>query len=154
YVAFSVWAFLGDNLNVHSLSAQIRAQAYEIGFHKVGIARAEPLVDEGFRLFEWLAAGYHGDMAWMERWAEKRIDPQALLPNAESVIVVALNYFTPHEHEPDVETGKISRYAWGDDYHDVIKEKLYKLVEMIKLEAPGANAKVCVDTAPIMDKAW
>jgi epoxyqueuosine reductase len=136
---------------VDSLSDKIKSHALELGFHKVGIARAVPLAAEGARLFQWLDAGYHGEMAWMERWREKRVDPSELLPDAKSVIAVALNYFTPHEHIKD---GKISRYAWGDDYHDILKEKLYELAAFIKTELPEASTKVCVDTAPMMDKVW
>jgi epoxyqueuosine reductase len=139
---------------VQSFSERIKAHALNLGFHKVGIARVEPLTDAGAKLFQWLKAGYHGQMAWMERWAEKRVDPQQILPNAKSMVVVALNYFTPHEHASEPKNGKISRYAWGDDYHDVIKEKLYKLVELIELEKPETAAKICVDTAPVMDKVW
>ena len=135
-----------------TLSEQIKTWALEVGFDKVGIARAERLEKEGAHLFQWLDAGYHGEMAWMERWRDQRVDPGELLPNAKSVVAVALNYFTPHRH--DDRPGKISRYAWGDDYHDVVKEKLYQLLERIKHAAPDANGKVCIDTAPIMDKAW
>ena len=136
------------------LSEKIRSYARDVGFDKVGIVRAEPLNDEGSRLNEWLSAGYHGQMAWMERWREKRVNPAELLPNAKSIVAVALNYFTPHKHSNDQNAGKISRYAWGDDYHDVLKEKLYRLFESIKAEAPSVNGKVCVDTAPMMDKVW
>lgn len=158
---------------MESFSEKIKRRASEIGFHKVGLARAEALSEEGERLSQWLAGGYHGEMAWMQRWAEKRTDPSLILANAKSVIVVALNYFTPHEHsigrsprvsegevhnppltDPAPPFGKISRYAWGDDYHDVVKEKLYQLLDFIKAELPDVAAKVCVDTAPIMDKAW
>src|SRR5688500_1173019 len=93
-------------------------------------------------------------MAWMEREPEKRSDPRILFPPAQSVIVVGLNYFTPHEHENDPAKGKISRYAWGDDYHDVLKEKLHLLLDWIKEQDAASEGKVCVDTAPIMDKAW
>jgi epoxyqueuosine reductase len=93
-------------------------------------------------------------MAWMERWKEKRVDPFQLLPRARSVVAVALNYFTPNAHVENEDRGKISRYAWGDDYHDVLKEKLYELLSLIKTELPFANGKVCVDTAPMMDKVW
>jgi len=137
-----------------SVSDKIKSHALELGFDKVGIAHAEPLEVEGARLFEWLNAGYHGEMAWMERWKEKRVDPSELLPGAKSVIAVALNYFTPHRHIEDKTRGKISRYAWGDDYHDVLKVKLFKLAGFIQAEIPGVNTKVCVDTAPMMDKAW
>ena len=142
------------NSYVQTLSDSIRSKALEIGFHKVGIARAEPLADEGEHLFEWLSRGYHGEMSWMQRWAEKRVDPSEILPGARSIVVVALNYFTPHEHNEEPGTGKISRYAWGDDYHDVVKEKLYQLLDWIKSERPAITARVCVDTAPVMDKAW
>jgi epoxyqueuosine reductase len=143
---------VADNDCVASLSEQIKEWALEIGFSKVGIARAQRLDLEGERLFRWLDAGNHGAMAWMERWRDKRVDPNELLPNAKSVVAVALNYFTPHYHASA--GGKISRYAWGDDYHDVLKEKLYELLARISQEIPDVNGKVCVDTAPMMDKAW
>jgi epoxyqueuosine reductase len=141
-------------LAVVSLSQKIKQKALEIGFHKVGIVRAEPLEKERERLEEWLAQNFHGEMRWMEREPEKRADPQILFPGAKSVVVVALNYFTPHEHEQDEAKGKISRYAWGDDYHDVLKEKLRDLFAFIKLLDETADGKICVDTAPMMDKAW
>jgi epoxyqueuosine reductase len=143
-----------DNFIVQSLSDKIKARAREIGFHKVGIARAERLADEGSHLFEWLRTGYHGEMEWMERWADKRADPTLLLENARSVIAVAMNYFTPHEHASDMSKGKISRYAWGDDYHDVLKEKLFELSSWLEQEIPGVQTKAYVDTAPVMDKVW
>lgn len=139
---------------VISLTQKIKQKAFEIGFHKVGIVRAEPLDKEREHLLEWLARNFHGEMRWMEREPEKRADPQILFPGAESVIVVALNYFTPHEHESDETKGKISRYAWGDDYHDVLKEKLRELLTFIKSLDGNVDGKICVDTAPIMDKAW
>ena len=112
------------NFPVVSFTEQIKRQALEIGFHKVGIVRAEPLREEGARLKEWLARNYHGAMAWLEREPEERADPRLLFPAAKSIVVVALNYYTPHEHEETDAKGKISRYAWGDDYHDVLKENL------------------------------
>jgi epoxyqueuosine reductase len=139
---------------VVSFTEQIKRKAIEIGFHKIGIVRAEPLEAEGERLKEWLAENYHGEMAWLEREPEKRADPALLFPGAKSVIVVALNYFTPHEHEETNRKGKVSRYAWGDDYHDVLKEKLRELLAFIKTLDTTADGKICVDTAPIMDKAW
>ena len=135
-----------------SKAEKIKELALEAGFDKAGIAVAEPLEPEGFRLREWLRSRFHGDMAWMEREPEKRMDPRAIYPEARSVLVVALNYFTPHEHEPV--NGKISRYAWGDDYHDIVRERLKLLLERIRVEFEGADGKICVDTAPVMDKAW
>ncbi len=137
-----------------TFSERIKQQAAKIGFQKVGVVATEPLLDEGARLKDWLERGFHGEMAWMAREPEKRSDPRLLLPGAKSVIVVALNYFTNHSHEENPEKGKISRYAWGDDYHDVVRQKLNKLLDWIKAENPNADGKTCVDTAPMMDKAW
>lgn len=136
------------------LTKLIKQKALEMGFHKVGVAKAQKLEIEGGHLKEWLEMGFHGEMGWMERESEKRSDPKILFPEAESIVVLAMNYYTPHEHEEDNSKGKISRYAWGDDYHDVVKEKLWNLFNWIKQEIPEAKGKVCVDTAPIMDKAW
>ncbi|MEO7658948.1 MAG: tRNA epoxyqueuosine(34) reductase QueG [Pyrinomonadaceae bacterium] len=143
-----------DNQHMSSFSAKIKQKAVEIGFQKIGIVPAAPLVEEGSRLRTWLERGFHGQMAWLEREPEKRSDPRFLFPPAKSVIVVALNYFTGHHHEKNAEMGKISRYAWGDDYHDVVREKLTELLSWIKSENADADGKICVDTAPMMDKAW
>ena len=142
------------NAGLKNLSEQIKAKAVELGFHKVGIVPATPLSRESERLRTWLEKGYQAEMSWMEREPEKRADPRLVFPEARSVIALALNYYTPHEHENDSARGKISRYAWGDDYHDVVREKLNSLLEWIKTEVPGTDGKACVDTAPIMDKAW
>jgi epoxyqueuosine reductase len=136
------------------LARDIKARALLEGFNKVGIAGAQSLVDEGRRLKEWLARGYHGEMGWMARDVEKRISPIEIFPQARSVVVVALNYFTPHQHQQSSHTGKVSRYAWGDDYHDVVKEKLLSLLAWIREQEPDAAGKVCVDIQPVMDKAW
>ncbi|MFN2502494.1 MAG: tRNA epoxyqueuosine(34) reductase QueG [Pyrinomonadaceae bacterium] len=137
-----------------SFSTRIKEKALEIGFVKAGVAPAAALVEEGDRLKTWLANGFHGEMAWMQREREKRSDPQRLFPGAKSVVVVALNYYTDKPHETAPGKGKISRYAWGDDYHEVVREKLTELLDWIKAEDPAVNGKICVDTAPMMDKAW
>ena len=136
------------------LTEKIKEKALAIGFHKVGIARAEDLPEERERLNDWLEKGFHGEMRWMEKEPEKRTNPQVLFPSAKSVVVVALNYFTAHKHEESSTKGKISRYAWGDDYHEVLKDKLRELLDWIKLEISEVEGKICVDTAPMMDKAW
>lgn len=123
-----------------------------MGFAKIGIVRAEPL--DGSRLREWLGCGFHGEMAWMAREPEKRVDPRMIFPEARSMIVAAMNYFTPHDHRGGADEGKISRYAWGDDYHDVLKERLRELLDWIRVERPEAEGKICVDTAPVMEKVW
>lgn len=136
------------------MSAEIRQHAIDLGFSKVGIARAEPLAEEEARLRKWLARGYHGEMKWIERDPVQRADPQKIFPAARSVVVVAMNYYTPHEHRESRATGKVSRYAWGDDYHDVMGDKLRALLSRIKERWPEAEGKVCVDIQPAMDKAW
>lgn len=132
----------------------IKERALSVGFHKVGIIRAEPLAAEAPRLKEWLARGYHGAMSWMARDVEKRLDPRELFPEARSIIVVALNYYTPEQHHENSNSGKVSRYAWGDDYHDVLKTKLQSLLSWIREQEPLAAGKICVDIQPTLDKAW
>lgn len=135
-------------------SIAIKERARAEGFNKIGIVSAVPLDDEGRRLREWLARGYHGTMRWMAREVEKRVNPREIFPEARSVIAVALNYYTPHQHEQNPAVGKVSRYAWGDDYHDVMMAKLGSLLAWIKEQDPRAEGKVCVDIQPVMDKAW
>ena len=141
-------------MDFSSFTKRLKSKALEIGFDKIGVARAEELIEDRARLEAWLENDFHAEMQWMEREPEKRANPQLLFENAKSVVVVALNYFTRHEHETDCSKGKISRYAWGDDYHDVLKDKLRELLAWINSENSEINGKVCVDTAPIMDKAW
>lgn len=135
-------------------SAAIKDRARAEGFNKVGIVSAVALDDERRRLQEWLARGYHATMSWMARDVEKRVSPREIFPEARSVVVVALNYYTPQQHEENSATGKVSRYAWGDDYHDVVTQKLRAVLAWIKEQEPRAEGKVCVDIQPVMDKAW
>jgi len=140
--------------NLRELSHRIKERAFAEGFEKVGIVPARSLYQEGDRLLQWLARGYHGEMAWMARDPETRTDPRKLFPAARSIIVVAKNYYTPAQHRDDPATGKVSRYAWGDDYHEVVGAKLRSLLAWIKEEVPPAEGKVCVDIQPMMDKVW
>jgi epoxyqueuosine reductase len=135
-------------------SDHIKQQARALGFDKIGVAPATALTEEGARLGEWLARGFHGRMSYMARHPEQRADPRSLLPSAKSVVCVALNYFQADKHVDDPAVGKISRYAWGDDYHDVLRDKLQALLEWIRERAPEVEGKICVDTSPMMDKAW
>lgn len=137
----------------------IKQKALELGFSKAGIVPAEALTEEGARLREWVARNFHGQMKYMEpgykdRDPQQRSDPRLLMPSAKSVVCVALNYYQPGTHSDSPEVGKISRYAWGDDYHDVLRDKLKALLAWIQQQQPGIEGKICVDTAPMMDKAW
>lgn len=132
----------------------IKATARELGFDLVGIASADQLIEEGGNLRRWLGAGYHAEMNYMARAPERRIDPRALLPDARSVICVAMNYFVQDESPPVAHDAKISRYARGDDYHDVLESRLERLVDFLRSLSPDATATVCVDRRATMDKAW
>lgn len=136
------------------LSNRIKALALKTGFHKVGIVRADSLLPERERLVEWLRRGYHGEMSWMGREPERRTNPNDIFPAARSAVVVALNYYTPEPHLDSADTGKVSRYAWGDDYHDVMGAKLNSLLAQIQEDVPETQGKVCMDIQPTMDKAW
>ncbi|HEY6047357.1 MAG TPA: tRNA epoxyqueuosine(34) reductase QueG [Pyrinomonadaceae bacterium] len=140
--------------HLRQISDAIKEHALDLGFHKVGIVPAEKLSTEADRLQEWLARGFHGEMNWLAREPEHRVDPQNIFPGARSVVVVALNYYTPHQHAQKQQTGKVSRYAWGDDYHEVLGARLRELLGWIKQRWPAAEGKVCVDIQRTMDKAW
>lgn len=132
----------------------VKQRALELGFQAVGIVPAENLTEERQRLEQWLDCGFHGEMPYLARDPEQRTDPRILFPGVRSVVVVALNYYTPHQHASNGASGKVSRYAWGDDYHDVMGEKLRELLSWIKEHWPETDGKVCVDIQPTMDKAW
>lgn len=134
------------------LSNLIKSKSKELGFNQVGISKAERLEQEAPRLEKWLNKGFHGSMSWMENHFEKRIDPTVLLPGTKSVISLTLNYF-PSEIQ-DNEEVKISKYAYGEDYHFVIKRKLKELIKTITFEVGDVQARAFVDSAPVMDKVW
>lgn len=142
------------------LARDLKAEALRVGFDGVGIARAERLDAEARRLDAWLAQGCHGGsagaMTWMERNFDKRVDPTALVPGAKSVVSVFQSYWQPGRRPGagDPEAGKVSRYAWGDDYHDVLKEKLAEVFDWLDRRTGGAGGRAFVDSAPVMDKAW
>ncbi len=136
-----------------SATAAIKRAALELGFDAVGIARAEPLTEEHERYSEWIRRGYHATMGYMERNAEVRRDPGLILPGAKSVIVVARNYYTPYQRT-NGERGKIARYAWGDDYHEVLPPMLDALCAAIKEIVPQSETKRYTDTGPIPEKVW
>lgn len=130
------------------------AEARAEGFDLVGFAKAEKLGREGEKLEEWLALGYQSGMGYMEKNIEKRKDVRKILPGAESVISLALNYYTDEKYSGDDDAGKISRYAWGTDYHYIIWEKLERLEKRLKEIDPAFESVSYVDTGPVMDKVW
>ena len=136
------------------LSAALKTEAARLGFDGCGVSVAERLDSEARRLEQWLHAGRHGTMSWMERNFDKRVDPTCLVAGAQSVISVLHNYYQPLDQPADPATGLISRYAWNDDYHDVMKEKLFQLFSWLDQEVGGISGRVFVDSAPVLDKAW
>lgn len=139
---------------MQSLTQKIKQKAHELGFEQAGIAPAEPLSAEAERLAAWLARSYHATMHWMERSTDRRTNPQKVVPGARSVISVTVNYYTSHRIIDHPERGKISRYAWGDDYHDIVSKRLRSLWEYIKELEPDAEGRYYVDTGPVMEKVW
>jgi len=136
------------------LSQQITRKATQLGFCSIGFAKAEELESEGARLREWLRRGFQGTMEWMRKGEAKRRNPELVLEGARSVISVAYNYYVEVQHVERPDTGKISRYAWGEDYHHILEEKLDHLQEFVREISPGARCRRYVDTGPAMDKAW
>ncbi len=137
------------------------AQALELGFHLAGIAAVEASPDASEQaatahLQSWLQQGYQADMAWMAH--PNRQDIRRVLPGARSLICVALNYYTPHAHSQDPRHGKISRYAWGRDYHRILHKRLKALADWLQAEARAAGLTIqtryYADTGPVQDKVW
>jgi len=131
----------------------VKQAALDAGFDAVAIARAEPLDEEYAKYREWLERGYHGSMHYMERNGDSRRDVSAIVPGARSVVVVARNYYTPAAHAHDA-VGKLSRYAWGDDYHVVLPPMLDNLCERIRTIVPDCETRRYTDTGPVMEKQW
>ncbi|RYY25743.1 MAG: tRNA epoxyqueuosine(34) reductase QueG [Sphingomonadales bacterium] len=138
-----------------SLAAQIKVKAAEIGFAACGVARADAAPRAGERLHQWLAEGRHGSMIWMEERAHHRESPAGLWPEVRSVISLGMSYAPatdPLALAEEGERGRISVYAQGQDYHDVVKRRLKELARWIVGQAKDADVKVFVDTAPVMEK--
>ncbi len=128
--------------------------AHELGFELVAFAKADILQEESKNLAEWLSRGYQAGMEYMERNFEKRENLKGILPDAKSVISLGINYNSEEEHFISEYAGKISRYAWGKDYHLIIWEKLNKIEKKLKEIDNSFKSKSYVDTGPVMDKAW
>ena len=136
------------------MKAKLQHIAKDLGFLHVGVAKAEFMEPEARRLEEWLNRGYHGKMAWMENHFDKRVDPTKLVPGAKSVITLLYNYF-PTDDLPSQEAPKIARYAYGQDYHHVIKRKLRDFIDAIN-SAIGSQVagRAFVDSAPVLERDW
>ena len=132
----------------------IKEKAIELGFHKVGIAKAAKTKQEQERLNQWLDQKKHADMEWIENRKSERGNIFNYFSEAKTVISLGMNYYVGKEQSDLTSDFKFSNYAWGDDYHLVIKSKLFSLLEFIKNKKPNIKGLVCVDTAPIMEKVW
>jgi len=148
-------------------TAQIKHAAHDLGFDVVGISSLST-PDQGtqtpeqrppserllIRLNEWLQRGFHATMAWMARDPQKRADPRVVLPGCRAIISVGLNYYTDVRADERQGNGRIARYAWGRDYHDMLGDRLRKLVAHLNTLAPGHSHRAYVDTGPVLEKAW
>lgn len=148
-----------------TLTAQIKQAARDLGFDVVGVSLVPaqaPLTQDQppsphsllGRLNEWLQRGFHATMAWMARDPQKRADPATVLPGCRSIISLGMNYYTEERADERQGNGRIARYAWGRDYHDILGDRLRQLVAHLSTLAPGHTHRAYVDTGPIMEKAW
>jgi epoxyqueuosine reductase len=135
------------------LTDAIKRKALDLGFTKVGVTSSAPFDEAANRFEAWVAEGAHGVMKWMERDHEKRRDVSNILPGAKSILSLALNYYHESSDEDVRPTVKISRYAWGTDYHEVIPKMLRQLLDEIKQLAPAAEGRYYTDTGPLLEKA-
>ena len=135
-------------------SKSIKKKAEELGFQKVGIARVEKTLKEKSDLDSWLMQGNHASMTWMMNRKDERGNIHKYFPEARSVIAVGMNYYTGNDQDDLRSDYKFSNYAWGDDYHTVLKKQLYQLLNWIKENNSKVKGVVCVDTSPVMDKVW
>jgi epoxyqueuosine reductase len=138
--------------NKEKYSQLIKAESKRLGFLSCGISKAEFLEDEAPRLESWLNKNHHGQMTYMENHFDKRLNPKLLVDDSKSVISLLLNYFPSEEQNSD--SYKISKYAYGQDYHFVIKEKLKELLNTIQSQIGDVSGRAFVDSAPVLDKAW
>lgn len=133
-------------------SRLVKQHAVRLGFQFCGISAADFLEDEAPRLENWLKNGQHGQMGYMENHFDKRLDPRLLVPGARSVVSLLYNYHQPAQQPADAP--KISTYAYGEDYHFVVRDKLRELLEVLREEIGDIDGRVFVDSAPVLEKAW
>jgi epoxyqueuosine reductase len=136
-----------------SLAQIIKSKALEAGFDSCGITPARFLEKDAPRLEKWLKNGYHGDMTWMENHFDKRLDPSKLVLGAKSVVCLTFNYFPEEDLFPDQNDVKIAKYAYGQDYHHVLKSKMKKLTQALEQEMGKFNYRYFVDSAPVLERS-
>ncbi len=135
------------------ISDLIRQEAGRLGFFKTGITSAcPPPNSEHFT--SWIKEGFHGEMRYMERQAPKRLDPSMILPGVRSLVLVAMNYYAGDAPEHGILKGQIGRYAWGNDYHEIVTPRLKRLLAFIRTLAPSTEGICYVDTGPVLEKSW
>ncbi|HTL09302.1 MAG TPA: tRNA epoxyqueuosine(34) reductase QueG [Chitinophagaceae bacterium] len=130
----------------------IKQTATQLGFDYCGVAKAQRLDEDARRLEAWLNNNQHGSMKYMENYFDMRVDPARLVPGAQSVITLLLNYYPPVQQTEA--TAKIAKYAYGEDYHEVIREKLRTLLALLREEIGDINGRGFVDSAPVLERAW
>lgn len=131
----------------------IKQKAKELGFEEIGIAKSEFLNEEAFQLENWLNQNMHGEMSYMQNHFDMRLNPQLLVPGSKTVISLSYNYFTEKKQQYE-DVPKISKYAYGKDYHKVVKKKLQQLLSFIQQEIGEVEGRCFVDSAPVMERAW
>ena len=142
-----------QSLNKQLLSKLIKSSALSLGFFDCGISKAEYLPEDAHKMEDWLSGGNNGKMAYLENNRDKRYNPTLLVDGAKSVITVLYNYY-PKKELSKTNNYNISKYAYGNDYHYIIKEKLKQLLDKIEEKIGKSNARVFTDSAPILDRAW
>jgi epoxyqueuosine reductase len=142
-------------MNIHTYTQLIKTLSAELGFSYCGISKAEFLSEEAPRLEEWLKRNYQGKMSYLENHFDKRLDPTLLVPGAKSVISLIYNYY-PEKDLADTNPGrfKIAKYAYGEDYHKVVKDKLKIFLDRIQEEVGSVEGRAFVDSAPVHERAW
>ena len=132
---------------------RIRVEAQRLGFSFIGFAKAQQMDEEARRLETWLNQNYHGKMGYMENHFDKRIDPRKLVDGAKTVVTLMHNYYNPDE-PTEIDAPKIAKYAYGEDYHHVLKTKLHALTDYITDNIGAVNGRAFVDSAPVLERDW
>jgi epoxyqueuosine reductase len=132
----------------------LKSEAKRLGFMEARVARAEFLADEAPRLEEWLKHGFHGSMRYMENHFDKRLDPRKLVPGAKTVVSLAFNYYPMASDLEEEDRPRVARYAYGEDYHRVVKDRLFELLDVLRAALGDLDGRCFVDSAPVMERAW